>query len=57
MDKPIYGIPVGVGGGTTTEQIQVDWEQSDDTKVDYIKNKPTILTETDVKEIKNHFFG
>ena len=26
------------------DQVQSDWEQSDDTKVDFIKNKPTIPT-------------
>lgn len=29
---------------TPTEQIQSDWSQSDNTKKDYIKNKPTIPT-------------
>ena len=30
------------GGGGGGEQIQSDWNQTDNTKVDYIKNKPTI---------------
>ena len=30
------------GGSGSSAQIQSDWNQSDDTKVDYIKNKPTI---------------
>lgn len=34
---------------TVTEQIQSDWDQTDNTKVDYIKNKPTIPTTTDEK--------
>ena len=33
-------IPAGGGGSFTQEQA--DWSQSDDTAVDYIKNKPTI---------------
>lgn len=33
-------IPAGGGGSFTQEQA--DWNQSDNTKVDYIKNKPTI---------------
>ena len=38
-------IPAGGGGSFTQEQA--DWSQSDDTKVDYIKNKPTIPTVND----------
>ena len=34
------GTITAVGGGT--EQIQSDWNQTDNTKKDYIKNKPTI---------------
>lgn len=34
---PVYA-PEGGGG----EQVQADWSQSDDTAVDFIKNKPTI---------------
>ncbi len=40
-----------IGNTTTTPNPQSDWEQSDATKPDYIKNKPEILTETDVKQI------
>ena len=35
------GSGSGDGDGSF-EQVQADWEQSDDTQVDYIKNKPTI---------------
>lgn len=31
----------------STKQIQSDWSQSDNTKVDYIKNKPTIPTDAE----------
>ena len=31
-----------VNGETVSSQVQADWNQSDDTKADYIKNKPTI---------------
>ena len=30
-------------GGGAIEQVQADWNQTDNTQVDYIKNKPTIL--------------
>ena len=43
----IDAAKVGEGG----EQIQSDWNQNDDTKVDYIKNKPTIPTK--VSELDN----
>jgi len=35
-------VEVGSGGGGGS-QVQSDWAQSDNTQVDYIKNKPTIL--------------
>lgn len=31
----------------STKQVQSDWSQSDNTKVDYIKNKPTIPTDAE----------
>ena len=34
----------------TEEVVQADWNQTDETMLDYIKNKPTILTEEDVIE-------
>ena len=34
MSRPIYGIPVG------SSVCQSDWNQTDETKNDYIKNKP-----------------
>ena len=48
-------ITIQGGGGT---QVQSDWNQTDNTQVDYIKNKPTIpdvstfvtKTEADIKE-------
>jgi hypothetical protein len=40
-----------IGNTTTTPMAPPDWNQTDSTKADYIKNKPTILTETDVKEL------
>lgn len=33
---------VSKGGGGEFEQVQSDWNQNDDTRPDYIKNKPTI---------------
>lgn len=32
----------GGGGGTPSARVQADWSQTDDTKPDYIKNKPEI---------------
>ena len=34
----------GSGEGGSITQVQVDWNQSDTTAVDYIKNKPTLAT-------------
>lgn len=34
-------IPI-TGGGRGVEQVQADWAQTDDTAVDFIKNKPQI---------------
>ena len=31
----------GAPGGGSSEQVQADWEQSDTTAPDYIKNKPS----------------
>lgn len=33
------------GGSTIVSQIQADWNQSNSSEVDYIKNKPTIPAE------------
>ena len=38
--KQMNGTSGTVGG----QQIQVDWNQEDKTKVDFIKNKPNILS-------------
>lgn len=40
-----FGIPKGEKGDVEG-QVQSDWTQTDNTKVDYIKNKPTIPTKT-----------
>ena len=37
-----------IGNTTATPNPRPDWEQTDSTKADYIKNKPTILTEEDI---------
>ena len=39
------------GNTVTTPMPVADWNQTDENKADYIKNKPTILTERDVVEI------
>ena len=36
---------IGVIGGKGTPQVQADWDQSDSTAVDYIKNKPENLSD------------
>jgi hypothetical protein len=45
--EAIVGIPIG---SPTTKS---DWAQTDETKSDYIKNKPTILTEEEIIELIN----
>ena len=35
-------IPITGGGGGGVEQVQADWAQTDDTAVNFIKNKPKI---------------
>ena len=40
-----------IGNTTATPNPKPDWNQIDETKADYIKNKPIILTETDVQRI------
>lgn len=40
-----------IGNTTATPNPRPDWKQTDPTKADYIKNKPTILTEEDVVEL------
>jgi len=36
------GLATSIGGGSSIVQVQSDWEQTDSTKVDYIKNKPNV---------------
>ena len=40
-----------IGNTTATPNPRPDWNQTDETKADYIKNKPSILTEEDVEKI------
>lgn len=37
---------IALDGGGSFTQVQADWNQSDNTQVDYIKNKPTIPSNT-----------
>ena len=39
------------GNTVTTPMAVPDWNQTDENRADYIKNKPTILTEEDVVEL------
>ena len=45
----INGQEPGSGG----EQVQSDWAQTDDTKVDFIKNKPTIPDAVSVTQVQS----
>ena len=40
-----------IGNTTATPNPKPDWAQTDETKADYIKNKPTLLTEENVIEL------
>ena len=40
-----------IGNPTVTPMAVPDWNQTDSSKADYIKNKPYILTEEDVVEL------
>ena len=40
-----------IGNTTATPNPRPDWNQTDETKADFIKNKPTILTEDDVIDL------
>ena len=44
-------MPKIIGNTTATPNPRPDWNQTDETKADYIKNKPEILTEADVVEL------
>ena len=46
-----------IGNTTATPAPQTDWAQTDATKADYIKNKPEILTEDQVKDLIDEFGG
>lgn len=46
-----------IGNTTATPNPQVDWEQKETTKPDYIKNKPKVLSEEDVKALIDEFGG
>lgn len=48
LDELTEAIAEGGGGGGGGTQIQSDWNQSDNSKVDFIKNKPTVTVFTDV---------
>ena len=39
-----------IGNTTATPAARPDWNQTDATKADYIKNKPTVLTEEEIVE-------
>lgn len=40
-----------IGNTTTTPNPRPDWNQTDSTKADYIKNKPVVLTEAQIRAI------
>ena len=43
-NKKTHLVITGRGGGGSGEQVQADWNQSDNTQPDYIKNKPELAT-------------
>lgn len=43
--KRTHFVIVGKGGGGGIDQVQSDWNQTDNTQVDYIKNKPSVSNE------------
>lgn len=53
MDIITYALAKGKsgGGGGGVSQIQSDWNQNDETKVDYIKNKPLYKTDEGTVQI------
>ena len=54
-NKKTHLIVTGRGGGSG-EQVQADWNQSDNTQPDYIKNKPelaTVATSGDYDDLTN----
>ena len=40
-----------IGNTTATPNPRPDWAQTDETKADYIKNKPVVLTEEEIKDL------
>lgn len=46
-----------IGDTTATPNPQPDWLQTDEKKADYIKNKPTVLTEDEVKDLIDELGG
>ena len=50
-DDKVVGLPIG------TPTSKADWEQTDETKSDYIKNKPAILTTDDVIALVQQYGG
>ena len=46
-----------IGNTTATPNPRPDWNQTDSTKADYIKNKPVVLTEEQVKGLIDEFGG
>ena len=46
-----------IGNTTATPNPRPDWNQTDTTKADYIKNKPVVLTEEQVKGLIDEFGG
>lgn len=46
-----------IGNTTATPVPRSDWAQTDEAKADYIKNKPIVLTEGEVKDLIEEFGG
>lgn len=39
------------GGSGSVAQVQADWNQDDETAIDFIKNKPNIATDEDIMDL------
>lgn len=46
-----------IGNTTATPNPRSDWAQTDSTKADFIKNKPTVLTEDQIKQLIDEYGG
>ena len=53
VDKDGENAKIKLGDVITANAVQSDWDQEDDTKYDYIKNKPSMKLEEDLVSLYN----